>query len=368
MHAHSGWKSLPDELSNNPGRYLGTSPGWSAPMHTYFAFGRPVRSTIPLATLLPFPDGSTGGPVGAAPAPALLRVQRQSLSARTEHFVPVGADPWAPCNLTLWRHDQVLRFEHACTGVFEYDAHTRTIIADVPEHVTDEALRLDLVNRLLPLAVHDDGDLCLHASAAVLPDGAALFAAEKGTGKSSLAAALVAAGAPLIGDDAVAVQLAGGTSGDAPMAFVGSVALRVRSDAMDAATMMREAVRTDAAWAHVSATIDGKLSVALAEALTVAPTVATPIRAIYLIEPAPADALAAATRERLGAFEAAVRLQAHGKLGQLLTGREADRQFHAILSLVMQVPVYRLDVARSLDRLPEVVAMLQQWHAAEQVA
>ncbi len=58
----------------------------------------------------------------------------------------------------------------------------------------------------LPLAATLRGREVLHASAVVLGGGAVLFAGEPGAGKSSLAAALVRAGAALLGDDAISLE------------------------------------------------------------------------------------------------------------------------------------------------------------------
>ncbi|MCZ8204299.1 hypothetical protein [Gemmatimonas sp.] len=306
-------------------------------MYHYFAFGRRVRSDFPVATL----------PVQAAPDDVDVQVVRQALAPRDAAFTLVGADPYQPCNLQLWRHGATWRFEHACSGQYELDRARRIIACDVPDTLDDESVRLDLVGRLLPLLVHDAGDLCLHASAVRVGNRAVLFAAVKGTGKSSLAAALVAHGATLIGDDAVAVQV-----DPVPVAFAGSMALRVRADAFAAA---------GAAWATATPTIDGKLSV------DVMPShlplhAGTPVDAVYLIAPAPAHAEQAVTRDCLAPMAAAVQLQQHGKLGDLLGGAEANRQFLGTLALVSKVPSYTLSVARDLSRLPEVINTVRAWH------
>ncbi|MFN7532607.1 MAG: hypothetical protein ACK5T7_16020 [Gemmatimonas sp.] len=309
------------------------------PMYHYFAFGRRVRSDFPLATL----------PVQAAPDDVDVQVRRQALAPRDAAFSLVGADPYRPCNLQLWRHGATWRFEHACSGQYALDRARGVIACDVPSTLGEEALRLDLVGRLLPRRVHDAGDRCLHASAVRVGDRAILFAAVKGTGKSSLAAALVAHGATLMGDDAVAVTVQGP---QAPLAFAGSMALRVHADSYAA---------SGASWATATPTLDGKLSVDAASSEWPV-TAGTPVAAVYLMTPAPAHAEQAAMRERLAPMTAAVQLQQHGKLGDLLGGAEAHRQFRGTLALASKVPAYTLSVARDLARLPAVVATVRAWH------
>jgi hypothetical protein len=77
----------------------------------------------------------------------------------------------------------------------------------------------------LPLAATVRGLEVFHASGVVLHGKALLFAGPPGAGKSSLAAALVRAGAELLSDDAVALALSHG----ALTAHAGSVVLHLRA-------------------------------------------------------------------------------------------------------------------------------------------
>jgi hypothetical protein len=78
----------------------------------------------------------------------------------------------------------------------------------------------------LPLAATIRGLEVLHASGVVLHGKALLIAGPPGAGKSSLAAALVRAGAQLLSDDAVALQLGDGKL----IAHPGSVMLQLRTE------------------------------------------------------------------------------------------------------------------------------------------
>ncbi len=83
-----------------------------------------------------------------------------------------------------------------------------------------------LAAQALPLAATIRGLEVFHASGVVLDGRALLFSGPPGAGKSSLAAALVRAGARLLGDDAVALRL----SNDSVLtAYAGSVVLQLRA-------------------------------------------------------------------------------------------------------------------------------------------
>jgi hypothetical protein len=83
-----------------------------------------------------------------------------------------------------------------------------------------------LAAQALPLAATLRGLEVLHAAGVTLDGEAILFAGPSGAGKSSLAAALLGAGASLLSDDAVALQMAdGGTL----LAHSGSLTLQLRA-------------------------------------------------------------------------------------------------------------------------------------------
>jgi hypothetical protein len=82
-----------------------------------------------------------------------------------------------------------------------------------------------LTAQALPLAATLQGFEVLHASGVVLRGRAALFAGPSGTGKSSLAAALLRRGAALLSDDTVALEL----HADAPIAHPGAALLQLQA-------------------------------------------------------------------------------------------------------------------------------------------
>ena len=81
------------------------------------------------------------------------------------------------------------------------------------------------MGRVLAIALHAAGDLCFHASAVTIGGTAMAFLGSKGMGKSTIAWALVRAGAKLITDDTLRVRL-----GPQLTAYPGVHELRLRPD------------------------------------------------------------------------------------------------------------------------------------------
>jgi hypothetical protein len=86
-----------------------------------------------------------------------------------------------------------------------------TIEVDVEPEFDVRLLGLPLLGPVMACRFHRSGSLVLHGSAVAIGGKAHVFLGDKGSGKSTTAAALVAAGFPLITDDVVALeQLADG--------------------------------------------------------------------------------------------------------------------------------------------------------------
>lgn len=210
-----------------------------------------------------------------------------------------------------------------------------------------EAVRIDILGRVLALAMHAQGVLCLHGSAVELGGKAITFLAPKFHGKSTLAYALVAAGAGLITDDTVPI-----VRGKVPMARPGVHAIRMWEDS--AAELAGAADSFDMG-------SFGKLqSRSLGHRLV---DEAVQLEAIYVLLPVPdGEGLPAAQRQALEPLPAALSLVQHAKLGPLLGKTEAVRLLDWAGDLSRSVPVHALRVARDFARLPEVVDFLMSHH------
>ncbi len=258
----------------------------------------------------------------------------------------IGGDPTPPCLVRLYALADGYRFEHECTGRYAVSADGSQIIADLVPDVSNDSVRLDVLGRLLPLAMHIRGQLCLHASAVSIAERVIAFVAPKGTGKSTLALALVNQGATTFADDALRVWL------DAqPTVTPGIRNIRVQPDVR---------ARSRAAGWMSSVAIDGKF---VLESETVDEDERPrELDAIYVLSTAAADADAPVARTRLSHRDALLVVLGQGKLGSLLGGSETATQIDRAMILVSKVPVYSAAIARDLGRVDDVAMKFLKWH------
>jgi hypothetical protein len=253
----------------------------------------------------------------------------------------------------LYRTARGYRLEYDDTGVYDISADGTRIDWLRPPDVSFEAAEMDIGGRVLATALHAAGVLCLHGSGVAFPDAAIGLLAPKHHGKSTLAQALVAAGAKLVTDDVLPVE-----PDSTPHVRPGTQRLRLWADSAE---------RLAAGLISTGITPGGKYYV---DRLPVADLATTrcPLAAIYLL--APSDAAPAAMvveRQRLGATEALLALLRNATLGPLLGGSEAPRLLEQASRLADAVPVYRLRFTRGYDRLPELVRRMAAWHTGRVV-
>lgn len=207
--------------------------------------------------------------------------------------------------------------------------------------------RMDVLGRVIPMAIHAEGLLNLHGSAVSTEQESIGFLAPKLHGKSTTALALVKAGARLLTDDTLVVD-----ARQAPMALPGVHAMRLWADSAD--RLMGDAAP--------KAPDNDKLIVSEIpmEKRMQQPS---PLGALYLLQPVKAEpGRPAVSRRQLSPMEGALALVGHGKLTPLLGKQEAAVSLQRATAIARKVPVYTLSVVRDFERLPEVVAQLMEWH------
>jgi hypothetical protein len=260
----------------------------------------------------------------------------------------LGERQIGPESYSLSRTAAGFRLEYSHAGVFDLSRDGGTIVWYRRADAIEELVRSIVLGPVLALSLELSGLLCLHGSAVAIGDEAIVFLAPKRHGKSTLATALTAAGARLIGDDLVAVE-----PGPPAMVKPGVPSVRLWEDAVGALpvedmcdTVVR-GVKTTASGFAERAFIEGELRLA----------------AVYLLEPvAPHDDFCCA-RTRLPAAAAAIGLAHQTKLADALIGMAAaGTQLANAARLATAVPVWTFSTARDLARLPMIVAQLMAWH------
>jgi hypothetical protein len=105
----------------------------------------------------------------------------------------------------LYRSADGFRLEYDDTGTFDISADGSQIFWCPGASVAMQAVEMDLIGRVLAAAMHAAGTLCLHGSAVAVNGGGIAFLAPKFHGKSTLAQAMVAAGARLATNNVVPI-------------------------------------------------------------------------------------------------------------------------------------------------------------------
>jgi hypothetical protein len=168
-------------------------------MATHRLFGLGLASDFPFASRLVAAAGKAdvtftfAGTLSSPgePLPAPVYVSRLR-TARGE----------SNCTFHRLGDRDVLRFPGV--GDFALEAHRISCRAAAPADMA--AVEIHLLGTVLCCWLERAGTPCLHASAVVTGGGAVGFLSHNGGGKSTLAAAMVAGGCPLLSDDVVAVE------------------------------------------------------------------------------------------------------------------------------------------------------------------
>jgi hypothetical protein len=305
-------------------------------MPDYSVYGGSLSSEIPFTTL---PPGN------GAPRWKLRRASGEPFAA---DLLQLGEDQVdAATRVRLFRHSGGFRLEYDDTGVFDVDATGRRIDWYAGRRAVAEAVQMDVLGRVLPTAMHASGALCLHGSAVELGEGAVAFLAPKRHGKSTLAHALARAGARVVTDDVVAIDLE-----PEPRMRPGVPQLRLLRDSA------RHLGGSDAAPAGAS----GKVVVQPDESSRTTRS-ELPLAALYLLQPMRAELMAeSAERVPLAGVAAAMALLPQARLAPLLGKSEASVLLDRAVRVAAVVPTYTLRVARDFGQLAEVVSRVLSWH------
>jgi hypothetical protein len=256
----------------------------------------------------------------------------------------------------LFSHDRGFRFAFDDTGIFDITDDGRDIAWAAGPHFEDSWVRADVTGRVMAVALHASGHLCLHGSAVATAGGAIAFLAPKFHGKSTLALALTRAGAKLLTDDLVPVDPR------TPIQAVPGVhQVKLWQDTAAHFGVERETETPRPGSKHLLHDFDD----------TMLSNDRTPLAAIYLLSPVIVEEGAAApavTRARMHSVPSALALVRHSMMGSMLTGIDAQRVVDRATTVAESVPVYQLTVTAGMERIADTVDQLLAWHGGAAVA
>jgi hypothetical protein len=257
-------------------------------------------------------------------------------------------------HVKLFSHERGFRFVFDDTGTFDITDSGREIAWAAGPHFEESWVRADVTGRVMAVALHASGHLCLHGSAVAARSGAIAFLAPKFHGKSTLALALTRAGAKLLTDDLVPVDPR------TPIQAVPGVhQVKLWQDSASHFGVERETPRPGSK--HLLHDFDD----------TMLSNDRTPLAAIYLLAPIIVEEGAAAptvTRARMHSVASALALVRHSMMGSMLSGIEAQRVIDRATTVAEAVPVYQLAVTAGMERIGETVDQLLAWHGGAVVA
>jgi hypothetical protein len=308
--------------------------------HRYRVFGRAIESEIPLDDLAPAPAG-----------PAHWELRRGCSGPDEQPLELVGRHLVERWEYRLYRTPDGLRLMFAEQYVFDLSPDGRRIVWYPLPGALQENVRALVLGPVLALAQSLEGGFCLHGSAVATAEGGIAFLGSKYQGKSTLSLALTRAGARLLSDDCVAIDM-----GQELVVRPGVHSVRLWNDS---AEMLRADQMRARLLRGVKNTLADLPTAMLQEA-------AVPLRAVYLLESvSPLHAEAAVARVPVPPALASVSVAYHTKIPQPLLGLDGTAlQFQRAVALVRSVPVFRLRVVRDFTRLDAVARTLLAWHGS----
>lgn len=217
-------------------------------------------------------------------------------------------------------------------GHFKFGRDANQVIGMPEKDADPEAITDTFQRHVIPLALQVRGFEALHASAIRTSAGTAAFCGVSGVGKSTLAVALSRRGYRRWADDAVVFRISGNSALAVPIPFTS----RLRAAAM----------------VHFGTLPESQFT---SQPIPTDETSPTPLTSIFILERCESASASAPVRlERLSASTAFAALLEHAYCFNLEDPERKQATLRDYLTLIAQVPIYRLTFVPDLNYLSRV--------------
>jgi hypothetical protein len=311
------------ERPNLPTQRSQRSP--SQPFYEYHAYGLSIRSDLALPELEAEPTERPDLVV------QLRSVGRPFPSPAQGPVCEYGAD------------EQYLAWPNV--GAFLIRGHNRIDIEPAPG-VSMPYLSFPLLGPVISLLLHIRGMLVLHASAIAVGGSSAIFLGPKGAGKSTTAAAFVAAGHRLLTDDVLGIDF---SNSDNPQIVPGFPQLKLSTEAAE--RILLDTALTIPPPLPNFPKLQRRLTTPFLRSRA-------PLNRIYVLARGPF-----AAKHLLSASDALVAIMSFSfpflNRQRALSHQEAAKHLKQCATLVGTVSTFKLEVPSDLDRLNETVKLVE---------
>jgi hypothetical protein len=271
-----------------------------------------------------------------------LAARPQVLCASTPFYgwdFPDGTK-WA----AFYRHPTGILVRFYDLADFELPADGAIVLCAPALGVSDATVEHLFLNQVLPLALSRLGKLVFHASAVAVDGGAVSFSAETGRGKSTLAAAFAADGAPFLTDDGLVLD----AEEDGYVVQPSHPSVRLWGDSEKQILGGRARAAPAANYTPKARLLAGGVLPHCGES--------KPLVAAYFLGDGSAESIAF---RRLTPAQALVEWAKNSFLFDIEDNALIANHFDRIVALANRMPSFVLDYPRRYDHLPGVLAAVR---------
>ncbi|MBU1233545.1 MAG: hypothetical protein KKC77_11690 [Proteobacteria bacterium] len=243
-----------------------------------------------------------------------------------------------------YKNSELLHLKWDILGSYRIQSG-KEILIHPNEPVNHDNIRQPILGTIMAMALQQRGCIALHGSAVLMDKQVTIFVANKGEGKSTIAAWLNSQGFPLLSDDVCAMDYANGQDLSIRPAFP---KIRLNPD------VLQHFGENPDHYPQVHPKVNKRI-LDMDEGFC---STAKPVGAICVLETGDEFKL-----EQLNGMDAVKEILTHMLINRFPENQPLDLReeiFSQVAYLTKSIPVYRLTRPRDLELLPETTSLLQR--------